>query len=252
MHNDILTIGPFTIHGYGLMIAIGILVGMHLAEKSARANGLSDSHTDNIVYTALAVGWASSKLTYILINLKDFLADPMSFLSSSGWVVFGGILGGILGGYLYCRIRKLDFREYFNLIIPYVALAQAFGRVGCFLAGCCYGIETTLPIGVVFPAGSLAVSGVRLLPTQLFSALGDFCLFLILRKTYRNKDTRYKTGAMYLILYSFGRFMIEFIRGDVARGFIGVFSTSQFISLFTFAAGIILFTLLSRKENKTV
>ena len=251
MHNDLFTIGPLTVHGYGLMIAIGILVGMALADKQAKKHGLRLNDVDNIVYVALAAGWACAKLTYILVEFKAFLADPVSFISSSGWVVYGGLIGGIIGAYLYCRAKKLNFMDHFNLIIPQVALAQAFGRVGCFLAGCCYGIETDLPIGVVFPPESLAIPGVKLFPTQLFSAAGDLLLYLVLLRIFENEKTRNSTAACYLIFYSAGRFMIEFLRGDIARGSIGILSTSQFIALFTFAAGILLFV-TTRKQKESI
>lgn len=249
MYNDWFSIGPFTVHGYGVMIAVGILVGLYVAEQQAKKEGIPVNELDNTVYVALIVGWLSSKLTYILVNFKDFLQNPSTFLASSGWVVYGGILGGILGGYLYCKYKHLDFMHMFNLMIPGVALAQAFGRIGCFFAGCCYGIQTHSHFGIVFPEGSLAVSGVPLVPTQLISALGDFLIFLILTKIYKNKETSHLTSAWYLILYSVGRFGIEFFRGDIERGTIGFLSTSQFISIFVFAAGILLL-LKNHKQTK--
>ena len=138
--------------------------------------------------------------------------------------------------------------DYFNLIIPEVALAQAFGRIGCFFAGCCYGKETHSHFGIAFPEHSLAPAGIPLVPTQLISSLGDFCIFLVLFKLYNDKKLRPQTAAWYLILYSIGRFMIEFLRGDVERGFIGILSTSQFISIFVCLVGILL--LVRIRNNK--
>ena len=156
MFNDWFSIGPFTVHGYGVMIAIGILVGFYIAEKLADKNGLSKEHVDNLVFTVLITGYLVSKLTYVLVNFSDFLKNPMAVLGSSGWVVMGGLIGGILGAYGYCKIKKIDFFAYFNLFMPEVALAQAFGRIGCFFAGCCYGLETDSHLSLVFPKGSLA------------------------------------------------------------------------------------------------
>ena len=137
MFNDWFSIGPFTVHGYGVMIAIGILAAFYVAEKLADKNGLSKSHVDNLVFTVLISGYLVSKLTYVLVNFEAFLKDPMSVLGSSGWVVMGGLIGGILGAYVYSKINKIDFFEYFNLFMPSVALAQAFGRIGCFFADHC-------------------------------------------------------------------------------------------------------------------
>ncbi len=239
MFNDWFSIGPFTVHGYGVMIAIGILVGFYIAEKLADKNGLSKEHVDNLVFTVLITGYLVSKLTYVLVNFSEFIKNPIAFLGSSGWVVMGGLIGGVLGAIAYCKIKKIDFFAYFNLFMPEVALAQAFGRIGCFFAGCCYGLETDSHLSLVFPKGSLAPSGVHLIPTQLISSFGDFVLFIILYKLYTNKDTQKETSAWYVILYSVGRFLVEFLRGDIERGSIGILSTSQFLSVITFAIGII-------------
>jgi len=253
MYNDWLTIGPITIHGYGVMIAIGILAAFWLADRQAKKAGLSVDITDNLVFVCLFVGYAFSKLTYVLINFQEFLKHPWTVLGSGGWVVYGGILGGILGAYVYCHIKKVRFLDYFNLLIPEVALAQAFGRIGCFFAGCCYGVETHGSVGVTFPVNSLAPSGVPLVPTQLMSSLGDFIIFLITYRVFTQDGgkNRLDTGAVYLVLYSAGRFFIEFFRGDIERGFIGNLSTSQFIAIFVFAAGIILLVRNHRKKPQS-
>lgn len=253
MYNDWLTIGGLTVHGYGFMIALGILVAFWVAERQAKKNGLNPSEVDNLVYVALISGWLCSKLTYTIINFKDFLKDPIHFLlNGSGWVVIGGILGGVLGCYIYCRIKKLPFKEYADLMFPEVALAQAFGRIGCFFAGCCYGKHTHSSLGIVFPANGYTEAGARLIPTQLISAFGNLILFYILFTIYNNKSTRNQTTAWYFILYSVGRFMIEFLRGDVERGFVGVLSTSQFLSIFTFLGGILLLFMTKRTKEASI
>ncbi len=239
MFNDWLTIGPITIHGYGVMIGIGILAAFFFTERQARKHGFDADQLDTLIFVVLITGFLCSKITYILTNLQGFLNNPAAYLGADGWVVWGGILGGILGGYLWCRHKKMDFMACFNLMIPAVALAQGFGRIGCFFAGCCYGKETT-GLGVVFPHGSLAPSGVKLIPTQLISSFGDFVLFALLYRIYENEAHRNETAAWYLILYSVGRFLIEFFRGDEIRGFILGLSTSQFISIFTLLAGLCL------------
>lgn len=240
MYNDWLTIGKFTIHGYGVMIAIGILFGFAFGERQAKKHGLNSEYVDNIIFIALIAGYACAKLTYVLVNWETFLSNPKAVLGSGGWVVYGGVLGGILAAYIYCRIKKVNFMDYFNLMLPGVSLAQGFGRIGCFFAGCCYGVETHSHFGVTFPAHSLAPAGVPLVPTQLLSSLGDFIIFLVLYRMYENEKTRKYTGAGYLVLYSLGRFMIEFLRGDIERGSIGILSTSQFIAIFTALAGVAL------------
>ena len=137
--------------------------------------------------------------------------------------------------------------------VAQIALAHACGRIGCFLAGCCYGRETDSFLGVVFPEHSMAPSGVKLLPTQLFSSAGDFLIMAILLLYSRKTRPKGRTGALYLILYGIGRFLIEFLRAD-DRGTVGSLSTSQFISIGIVAVGLILFfsNKLFHREEKAI
>ncbi|MCR8660239.1 prolipoprotein diacylglyceryl transferase [Paenibacillus endoradicis] len=232
MHNDLLTIGPLTIHGYGLMIALGIVVAYSATLYWAKRLHLQSDHIASLIIWCLVGGILGAKLLYWTTQVKSILQDPMILLNfTDGFVVYGGIIGGILAGYLYCRKSNLNFMQCFDLIIPSVALAQGFGRIGCFLAGCCYGQETTSWFGVVFPASSFAPSGVALVPTQLISSVLDFLLFLILVFFAKKKKAHGQVAALYLLLYSSGRFVLEFYRGDIIRGNVGMLSTSQFIAI---------------------
>ncbi|HOO28302.1 MAG TPA: prolipoprotein diacylglyceryl transferase, partial [Lachnospiraceae bacterium] len=158
---DLFTIGRFTIHGYGLMIGIGFLAAVLVGCYRAKRYGLSDDHLINIALLGLVAGFLGSKILFVIVEFRTFLEDPLEVLGSEGFVVYGGIIGGTLAMYLYCRIRKLKFLSYFDIVTPSVALNQAFGRIGCFLAGCCYGKETHSVFGVIFPSGCLAPSGVK-------------------------------------------------------------------------------------------
>lgn len=144
MKNELLTIGPFTVYGYGLMIAIGILAGCLTAEYRAGKQKLDSEQIFPMILWCLVGGFFCAKLLFWITEWKSIVQDPGFIMEtlSSGFVVFGGIIGGILTGLLYCRIRKLVFFKYADVILPSVALAQGFGRIGCFLAGCCYGKET--------------------------------------------------------------------------------------------------------------
>lgn len=245
MYNDLLSIGPFTIHGYGLMIALGILAAYQITKYRARRLNIVIPELENLALWVLAAGFICAKLLYWLTRLTEIIRDPALLLNfADGYVVYGGIIGGLAGGYLYCRRYQYNFLELLDLIIPSVAMAQAFGRMGCFLAGCCYGMETGHGFGVVFPAGSIAPAGVPLVPIQLISSALDGALFAALVLYSRRKKRDGEVGAMYLILYGLGRFIIEFFRGDLVRGSVGALSTSQFISIFIFVAGccLLLFT----------
>lgn len=244
MHNDLFTIGPLTIHGYGLMIALGIAAAYSVAVYRAKRQHLEGDHIASLVIWCLVGGIAGAKILYWMTQLSSIAKDPAILLNfTDGFVVYGGIIGGILAGYLYCRKAKLPFMQYFDLIIPSVALAQGFGRIGCFFAGCCYGRETSGWFGVVFPENSFAPGGVpliptQLIPTQLISSGLDFLLFFALVLFSRVKKVHGQVAALYLLLYSAGRFVLEFYRGDIIRGNVGVLSTSQFIAMILFAISI--------------
>ena len=249
MRMELFSIGPLTIYSYGFMIALGLLAGYGLALKTADALHCDKKHLDGILFTILISGFLSSKILYLLTNLDEVMSNPRFIMDSlgGGWVVYGGILGGMLGGWMYCKKYNLSFFQYFDWGMPSFALGQAFGRIGCFMAGCCYGCQTTSHFAVVFPEHSLAPAGIPLIPTQLMSSVFDFGLCLLLLWLIRHKKWDGQIGCAYLILYSFGRFIIEFFRGDLIRGSIGMFSTSQFISIFVFIFGIILWFQKSKK-----
>lgn len=248
MHNEILKIGPLTIYGYGLMIAIGIVAAYLLGVYRAKKAKLDPNPISTIVVLAVVGGMVGARVLYLITIFREVLANPSLIWDvSNGFVVYGGIIAGILTIIAYCRIKKISFLAYFDLLMPSVALAQGFGRLGCFLAGCCYGRETNSVIGIVFHNSSYAPNGVRLIPTQLLSSGLNFLHCLLLVWVARHKKGDGQVGACYLIFYSIGRFILEFFRGDLERGAVGSLSTSQFISLFICVAGIAL--LIWRKDK---
>lgn len=268
MYNDILSIGPVTIHGYGLMIAIGVLVALLVSDKRAKKRGLDGDILYGMVLWTVVLGFASAKVLYIFTDLKTFLASPISFLRGSGFVVFGGIIGGIVTIYCYCKINKVNVIHYFDLVVVGVALAQGFGRIGCLLAGCCYGRPTDSIIGITFSHSDFAPNNIKLLPTQIIMSLGDFIiaglLILIVGKLEEKikreqnldripESTGGRLVLIYLGLYSIGRFFVEFFRNDY-RGNIGILSTSQFIGLLMFTAVCIAYYVIFvlKKASKVV
>lgn len=251
MKMELFSLGPVTVHGYGFMIALGILCCVAMASYRAKKYHMNPDAVLDIAIYGVIVGFLGAKLMYVIVEFPRFIKDPMSILGSEGFVVYGGIIAGVLAAVVYCRIKKLKFMEYFDLCAPSIALAQGFGRIGCFLAGCCYGRQTDSFLGVVFPEGSLAPSGVKLLPTQLFSSAGDFVIALILILYYKKKKRTGDVGALYMLLYGVGRFLIEILRND-SRGAVGAFSTSQFISIFIVLGSFVMFVWNRSREKKSL
>lgn len=250
MKNELFSIGPFTVYGYGLMIAIGILAAYVTAEYRAKKYGLDPDKIFYLVIWAVVGGFAGAKVLYFLTRLKDIMENPRVLLDlADGFVVYGGIIGGIFSAMVYCKIKKLSFLKYFDLVMPSVALAQGFGRIGCFLAGCCYGRETDSALGIVFHNSNYAPNGVKLLPTQLISSGLDFMLCIVLILLDRKKKGDGQIAGFYLVLYSIGRFILEFYRGDLIRGNVGALTTSQFIAVFVALAGVILIAARNGKSE---
>ena len=255
MHSILFSIGPFHVYGYGFMIAIGVICAFAIGCFLAKRSGLNDDALFSMGLVGIVGGIIGAKLLYYIVEFKAVLADPSILLNfGEGFVVYGGLIAGFLSPLIYTKIKKLSFLPYLDCAVPGVAFAQGCGRIGCFLAGCCYGKETSAWYGVTFPADSLAPAGVSLIPTQLISSAGDFIFALILfalQRTFykKNGKTSGAVAGVYLMLYAVGRFAIEFLRDD-PRGSVGVLSTSQFIAIFMFIAGAVLFGASMRKMKK--
>lgn len=236
----VVQIGPLSLPGYGLMIGIGLLLGLLFGYVRAKRRGIPIEHVLDIALYGFIAAFVGAKLLYIIVEVKDFIHNPMAIIASGGFVLYGGLILGLITVYTYCRVKKVDFAYYMDLFIPTIPMGHAFGRFGCFMAGCCYGQQTDSWIGVIFPEGSLAPVGVPLIPTQLISGIGNLIIASILIASYGKLKYRGNTGALYLLLYGVCRFIIEFFRNDY-RGAIGFLSTSQFISIFVITISIGLF-----------
>ncbi len=239
-----------TIPMYGLMAVVGfgaafLLLWFHAKRWGSKRNDVFFAAIYAIIGAVLG-----AKLLYLIVDFETVIQYPMAFLRG-GAVFYGGVIGGVLGGWIYTRIYKISFVEVFDTVAPSIALGHAFGRIGCFCAGCCYGRETDSIFGVVFPEGSSAPSGVSLLPTQLFESAFLLVLAVVLTIVLRRAKRRGFTAGLYLILYGAWRIFIECFRADPRGALLGM-STSQFISIFIIAGGILLIIFgdkIAKREN---
>ena len=245
MHPILFTIGEkVSIYSYGFMIALGMITCVVVAYVRAGKRYATDPDIlFNCALIGIVSGMIGAKITYWIVEL---LRDPKNFdfgwqlkNFTAGFVIYGGLILGVLCCLFYVKkIKKISFLRIFDIAAPSIAIGQGIGRIGCFLAGCCFGKEIPAGawysfLGVMFPNDPLceAPAGVLLLPTQLISAAGDLLLagFLI---WYTDRE-RFggETGVFYIGLYAIGRFLVEFLRGDEARGAVGFLSTSQLIAI---------------------
>ena len=249
MFNDI-KIGPVTFHMYGLMIAIGFMAALLMSLNGGKKKGMSEDMIYGIFFCAIFGGVAGSRLLYYIVEIPSILENPSILWDfKNGYVVYGGIIGGVLTSMIYCKIKKQRFLSYFDLVMPAVSLAQGFGRLGCFFAGCCYGRETDAWYGITFRNSAFAPNNVKLIPTQLISSAGDFWFCILLLFYAKREPKEGRVAAVYMLFYGIGRFAIEFLRNDY-RGSVGVLSTSQLISIGVVALGAVLYVVAPKFQKK--
>ena len=237
-------IGPIPIRLYGLMIGIGFLLGITLAARRAKKEGINpELILDMGVYLLLAA-IIGSRALYVLTTMQEFTRNPLGVFAiwKGGLVFYGGLLAAVPVGIWYVKRHGLPVWKTADIVAPSIALGHAFGRLGCFFAGCCYGAPCTGPACVTFTdMHSLAPLGIPLFPTQLMESAGEFFIFGLLLLLIRFKRFDGQIFGFYLVFYAVLRFIIEFFRGDAVRGvyFGGLISTSQTIAIaIALSAGI--------------
>lgn len=242
------TVFGLTIPMYGVMTACGMLAAFILLMFTAKRIRFTEDQILSAALWAIISGFLGAKILYWLVEFRQVLADPHYLLETlrEGFVFYGALLGGLAGVAIYAGKHKLPYLAFIDLFAPSLVLAHAFGRIGCFCAGCCYGMECDCAISVTFPEGAIAPAGIPRLPTQLMESAFLFILSIVLVRMLKKEKVFGVVTSWYMILYGVWRFIIEFFRAD-ERGFIGALSTSQFISIFAVAAGVVLLILVAKK-----
>ena len=272
MHDIFFRIGDrFAIHSYGVMAMIGFLAALFVARWRARRAGLLPDEITDICVWALLAGIAGSRIAYILQN-TDYFFDTrrpgwsvldLLKIWQGGLVFYGGSIGAMVVTLILLRAKKLKALPVLDVLSPSLALGQGFGRIGCYLHGCCYGVPVHEGAwyGCVFPRDALPyLSGVGaplyippgapLWPTQLVSAFDLFCIFVILSLFFRHQRRSGEVIALYLMLCSTERFLVEFFRGDTHLP--GQMSEAQWISIGLFIAGAALMAWLKTSTPEKV
>ncbi|HBO98325.1 MAG TPA: prolipoprotein diacylglyceryl transferase [Verrucomicrobia bacterium] len=247
MHPDLVDIGFLHLKTYGFCMALGFLLCWKLAEKLSGRKDLS-----NLLLLLMFAGVAGSRLAYAIENWRTvFAAHPLAVFRvwEGGLVFYGGLILAILAFFVWCRVKREKAFDLANLFAVVIPLGHAFGRVGCFFYGCCFGRRSTSSLAVVFPAHSPAwytqvqegvlppdaVCSLPVLPTQLFESAALLVLFAVLLLVYRR--ARQMTAGAYLVLYGLVRFGLEFLRDD-PRAHVGPLSIGQTISIGMIILGI--------------
>ncbi|MDR1396117.1 MAG: prolipoprotein diacylglyceryl transferase [Desulfarculales bacterium] len=218
MHPVLMTLGSFTLYSYGLMLALGVLAGTVLNCALARSNGLGKEQIQSAVLWIMVCALLGTRIFYVLINLPEFAADPvrMLYIWEGGMVFYGGLIGGIAAALFLARRWKISVLRLFDNLAPGLALGQALGRVGCFLAGCCYGIPYQGWGAVVFTdPHSLAPRNLSLFPSQLFEAGAMLLITAALLAFWKKRGVRAgRVACLFGILAGLERIAAEQLRGD--------------------------------------
>lgn len=242
----LLTIGSFFLPTYGVLIAIGFLLGLWVTVRLAREARLpEDKVTNLVIYCALA-GLAGAKLFMFFFDWRVFWNDPgeiftWSTLRAAG-VYQGGFLVALIVAIAYMRRSRLPILETCDLFSPGIAVAHAIGRLGCLAAGCCWGTETRLPWAITFKnPDANTVSGtplfVPLHPTQIYESMANAAIFVFLYRRIHKSHAAGEVFGWYLILYSIARFGIEFFRVHEQGTYAGL-SLTQWIATATLLGGL--------------
>jgi len=258
MHPELIDLGFFQIPTYGVLVALGVVAGLLTLKRRALIAGMDGDRL--IDFTLWVVIWAliGAKGLYVLVGLRRYLEEPALLLGvvRSGGVFLGGFLAALAAAFVLIRRYRLSWLPTVDVIVPSLSLGQAIGRVGCLMAGCCWGSSCSLPWAITYSDPRAAANiGTPLHdplhPWPVYAMVLNLCLYVVLEVLYRKRPAPGRVFATYLVGYGCGRFVLEWFRGDVSRGFVfgDALSTSQLITLFLVVGGMTLYWWSGRRRG---
>jgi len=253
MHPILFSIAGWPIYAYGVLLAAAYLAGLQLAVVRARRAGIDPAKVMDLGIYLIIAALVGAKLMLIVVDFKYFSTHPGELFSlvRAGGVFYGGLIVAFLVGLWLIGRYKLPVWSTADLYAPGIALGHVIGRLGCLMAGCCYGRETTLPWGITFTSPVAQENagtplGQSLHPTQLYDAGAELLILVVLLAfERRGKPFPGRTFWAYICLYAISRFIVEMFRGDPRGTIMGV-STSQFVSLVTLPIALFMLVRLRR------
>ena len=257
MYPRLFELGGISIYMYGLMLVAAYLIGLRVAVARGRTLGLNDVRVMDLGILVIVGAFLGAKLLLFVVEWDHIVQNPafaLTLLRSAG-VFYGGLILALVAAFWYMRRHRMPLWTTCDAFAPGIALGQAVGRIGCLLAGCCYGKPTGLPWGITFTspiasANSGTPLDVALHPTQLYeSAVALLILGILLLIERRRRFFPGQTFWTYLLLYPVARFTIEFFRGDPRGTVFDLLSTSQFVSALLIPLSLIMLVRLTRTPH---
>jgi phosphatidylglycerol---prolipoprotein diacylglyceryl transferase len=254
MHPILFEIGRFPVYTYGVLLAAAYLLGLQFALMRARTRGLDPNRVMDLGIWIIISALLGAKLLLLVVEFDKYKASPSELfdLFRSGGVFYGGLIAAVVVALWYLRTHRMPMWTVTDVFAPGIALGHVIGRMGCLFAGCCFGRRTEVPWAITFHSEYAAQNvgtplEVPLHPTQLYEAGAELLILGILLATERRgRPFPGRTFWAYMFMYGVSRFIIEFYRGD-PRGSVGMFSTSQFLSLIIVPLAIIMLVVLGRR-----
>jgi phosphatidylglycerol:prolipoprotein diacylglycerol transferase len=247
-------IGPLTIRTYGLLLAVGFALAVSLAMRRARRRGMNPETILDLCFYLILAGIVGSRLLYVIQFPSWYLSNPLRILMiwEGGLVFYGGLIAALVVGALYVNRRRIDFLETADVLAPAISLGQAIGRLGCFAAGCCFGLPWEGGWCAVTFANpdSLAPLHIPLHPVQLYQSAADFGVLALLLLADRHRRFKGQTLLTYFLVSPAARFVIEFFRGDERGAFFDIgLSPAQGTALLMMAVAAVAWAILSRRHS---
>lgn len=254
MHPILLELGPLTIYSYGVFLASAYLLGLWMAVRRANAAGLDGNRVLDLGIWVIIAALVGAKALLFIVDFRYFTSSWDSFMTlvRSGGVFYGGLIAAVVVCIYQLRKHKLPLWTSGDLFAPGIALGYMVGRLGCLLAGCCYGRPTDVAWAVTFTDAAAAANvgtplNVALHPTQLYESLAGLVILVVLLVTEgRGRSFPGRTFWRFVLMYSVLRFGIEYFRGDPRGEVLALLSTSQFISVALFPLSLFMLWRLGR------
>ncbi len=254
MHPILLKIGSITLYTYGLFVGLGFLTAVLVSGKRGKKYNIKPEQMSDLFFIILVSAIAGARILYVIINFSEFSGNLINIFKiwNGGLVFYGGFIAALAAAIIYIKKTGLLMWQTGDIIAPGIALGHSIGRLGCFSAGCCYGKQCNLPWAVTFTdPHCLAPIGVPLQPTQLYSVLSNFIIFLILIWLDKRKKFDGMVFWSYILLYGIFRSFIEIFRGDPRGHFLSIhfLSVSQGIGIIMAIIAIYMLYHLSKEIN---
>jgi phosphatidylglycerol:prolipoprotein diacylglycerol transferase len=207
------SIGPFDVRWYGIMVVLAVIAVIAISVLEARRIGLPDEHIYSVALWAIIGGILLARLFHVIDKWDYYMAHPSQIIGFEGLAIYGAVVGAMAAVLIYCWVKKISFWLMGDIIAPGAIVGQAIGRVGCLLNGCCYGLPTSLPFGIIYTnPSSLCPVGESVQPTQVYHLLWNLIGFGILWSLRKRLEPKGSLFLLYLVIYAAGDLSIRFVR----------------------------------------